>query len=303
MTAAKLREDAIAFDCQGERLLGIVSLPAPSEPGPASDLALLVVVGGPQVRTGSHRQFTHLCRLIAAAGIPALRFDVRGMGDSTGALRSFEHISDDIAAAMNALQAHAPAVKRVVLWGLCDGASAALLYLQARADPRVAGLMLLNPWVRSAQTLARAHVKHYYWNRLRQREFWRKLLAGGVAGKALRDLLGNLNTARGNAPAAAAAQALSFQERMLKGAEVFSAPTLWVLSGQDYTAKEFGELMAQQPRWQAVLKQPQAERLDMSEADHTFSTRAHEDALAAATLRWLQGLRGLQGLHAEAAAR
>jgi exosortase A-associated hydrolase 1 len=291
MTAAKLREEAITFDCHGDRLVGIVSHPTPPGADTASDLALVVVVGGPQVRTGSHRQFTQLCRFVAAAGMPALRFDVRGMGDSSGALRSFEHISDDIAAAIGALQAHAPGIKRVVLWGLCDGASAALMYQQAHADPRVAGLVLLNPWVRSAQTLARAHVKHYYWNRLRQREFWGKLLAGGVAKKALGDLLGNLKAARGNTPGAAAEKALSFQDRMLKGAEDFAAPTLWVLSGQDYTAKEFGELVAQQPRWQAVLKQPQAARLEMGEADHTFSTRAHEAALAAATLRWLQGLR------------
>ena len=294
MTAATLREEAIVFDCQGDRLLGIVSQPAPCGADVASGLALVVVVGGPQVRTGSHRQFTQLCRFLAAAGIPALRFDVRGMGDSSGALRSFEHIDDDIAAAIGALQAHAPGVKRVVLWGLCDGASAALTYQQARADPRVAGLVLLNPWVRSAQTLARAHVKHYYWNRLRQREFWRKLLAGGVAGKALGDLLGNLKAARSKAPGAAAERALSFQERMLKGAEEFIGPTLWVLSGQDYTAKEFAELVGQKPRWQAVLRRPQAGRLDMAEADHTFSIRAHEDALATAIRHWLLGLRATQ---------
>lgn len=291
MTAAKLREETIAFNCQGERLIGIVSQPVLLAPAGASDLALVVVVGGPQVRAGSHRQFTQLCRLIAAAGVIALRFDVRGMGDSSGTLRSFEHIDDDIAAAIGALQTHAPGVKRVVLWGLCDGASAALMYLQARADPRVAGLVLLNPWVRSAQTLARAHVKHYYWNRLGQREFWRKLLAGGVARKALGDLLGNLKAARGKVAGAADEATLSFQARMLKGAEDFSGPTLWVLSGQDYTAKEFAEMAAQQPRWQGVLKQSRAERLNMAEADHTFSTRAHEVALAAATARWLQGLR------------
>lgn len=284
MNAAPIREDALAFGCQGEQLVGVVSLPA----GMPGDLALLVVVGGPQVRAGSHRQFTQLCRTVAASGVPAMRFDVRGMGDSSGPLHTFEHVGADITAALDALQARLPGVRRVVLWGLCDGASAALMHVHAQADRRVAGLVLLNPWVRSAQTLARAHVKHYYWNRLRQGEFWRKLLGGGVALKALRDLAGNLKAARGGTPAASSAEALPFQERMLRGAEGFDGPVLWVLSGQDYTAKEFVELAAQVPAWRQVLSRPGTERLDLEEADHTFSDRVHEDALAARTVAWLQ---------------
>lgn len=293
MTATPWREQALVLPCEGEQLVAVLT--RPRQPAVA-DLALLVVVGGPQVRAGSHRQFTQLCRAVAAAGVPAMRFDVRGMGDSSGPLHTFEHIGPDIAAAIDALQAQLPTVRRVVLWGLCDGASAALMHLherqaQGRPDARVAGLVLLNPWVRSAQTLARAHVKHYYWNRLRQGEFWRKLLRGGVAGRALRDLLGNLSAARGSGPAAAAsAAALPFQERMLRAAEGFAGPVLWVLSGQDYTAKEFVELAAAEPRWRAVLGRDRATRLDLAEADHTFSERRHEDVLAQATARWLMNL-------------
>ncbi len=302
MTANALREhpghheEALAFACQGEQLVGVVSLPAAPASGAPGDLALLVVVGGPQVRAGSHRQFTQLCRAVAEAGVPALRFDVRGMGDSTGPLRSFEHIGDDISAALDALQARLPGVQRVVLWGLCDGASAALMHVHSHRDARVAGLVLLNPWVRSAQTLARAHVKHYYWNRLRQGEFWRKLLGGGVALKALRDLAGNLRAARGAAAPAAAGNdaALPFQERMLRGAEGFAGPVLWVLSGQDYTAKEFVELAAAEPPWRAVLARGGVTRLDLEKADHTFSDRRDEDALAQATARWLLGGPGTQ---------
>lgn len=294
MTTPPPQEEALAFACQGEQLVGVVSLPAQPAAEAPTDLALLVVVGGPQVRAGSHRQFTQLCRTVAAAGVPAMRFDVRGMGDSTGPLHGFEHINDDITAALGALQTRLPGVKRVVLWGLCDGASAALMHVQAQRDERVAGLVLLNPWVRSAQTLARAHVKHYYWNRLRQGEFWRKLLGGGVALKALRDLAGNLQVARGTAAPAAVGHeaALPFQERMLRGAEGFAGPVLWVLSGQDYTAKEFVELVAAQGRWQAVLARAGAQRLDMAEADHTFSNRADEAELATATATWLRRLQG-----------
>lgn len=297
-------EAAIGFGCEGEALVGVLSLPAPQPPGPLSDLALLVVVGGPQVRTGSHRQFTTLCRAVAAAGVPAMRFDVRGMGDSSGPLHGFEQIGPDIGAALDALQARLPQVRRVLLWGLCDGASAALLYLNARQaqglpDARIAGLLLVNPWVRSTQTLARAHVKHYYASRLRDGAFWSKLLRGGIAMKALGDLLRNLRAARGRPVGAApgagpsATPVRPFQERMLQAAEQFTGPALWVLSGRDYTAKEFSELVAAQPRWQAVLRRDGQALTEFPRADHTFSGREDEQAMVQATVRWVVGRAGL----------
>lgn len=297
MREERVHEAAMSFACEGEELVGVLSMPVQAPSGTASDLALLVVVGGPQVRTGSHRQFTTLCRAVAAAGVPAMRFDVRGMGDSSGPLRSFEHIGPDIGAALDALQARLPQVRRVVLWGLCDGASAALMYLHARQvqhrpEARIAGLVLLNPWVRSTQTLARAHMKHYYWSRLRQGGFWAKLLRGGVAVRAARDLLGNLRTVLRGVSAAPAeagtAAALPFQERMLSGAQSFNGPALWVLSGRDYTAKEFGELLVTDGRWKAVLDRPTAQRLDMTGADHTLSSGSDAQALLAATVQWLR---------------
>ena len=157
------------FHVGSDTLVGVLAAPV----GPADATAVLVVVGGPQVRAGSHRHFVQLARHLAANGHAALRFDVRGMGDSSGAPAGFEHQHDDIAAAITQLQASRPEVRRVVLWGLCDGASAALLYVQRTRDPRIAGLVLLNPWVRSPQTLARATLSHYYAQRMLQPGFWR----------------------------------------------------------------------------------------------------------------------------------
>ena len=96
------------------------------------------------------------------------------MGDASGGARNFEECSTDIAVAIDTLFAQSPATKRVVLWGLCDAASAALIYLQERHDARVAGLILLNPWVRSAETLSKTHLKHYYGKRLLERTRSRK---------------------------------------------------------------------------------------------------------------------------------
>jgi len=135
-----------------------------------AERGVVIVVGGPQIRAGSHRQFVLLARRWAAAGVPVLRFDCRGKGDSGGEFIDFEHLDDDIAAAVDALVARRPAVREVILWGLCDGASAILMY--AHRDPRVAGVAIVNPWVRTEDGIARAYLKHYYARKLVQAAFW-----------------------------------------------------------------------------------------------------------------------------------
>src|SRR3974390_2928101 len=108
-------ETPITFSCAGETLLGLIHLPA-SPP----ELGVVIVVGGPQFRVGSHRQFLLLARELARKGIAVLRFDCRGMGDSDGEFPGFEHIGPDVAAAVDTLVAQVPTLRRIVLWGLCD---------------------------------------------------------------------------------------------------------------------------------------------------------------------------------------
>ena len=187
-----IKEQIFNFNCAGESLVGVACVP-----DVARSTGVIVVVGGPQYRVGSHRQFLLLSRSLASAGYPVLRFDYRGMGDSDGELRNFEAVDNDIAAAIDAFVARYPQVTRLVLWGLCDAASASLLYWDARRDERVAGLCLLNPWVRSDVSLAKTHMKHYYGQRLLQREFWEKFLTGKTEFRgALRGLISNWRMAR-----------------------------------------------------------------------------------------------------------
>jgi len=274
-------ERALTFDCQGDELFGILSEPAmPCETG------VVVVVGGPQYRAGSHRQFVLLARALARQGFAVLRFDVRGMGDSAGTPRDFEAIGDDISAAIAALLQQVPAVRQVALWGLCDGASAALLHADAQRDARVRGLALLNPWVRSTESLARVHLRHYYWQRLAQPEFWTKLLRGGVGQAAWRDLLANLR-ARRSAPRAVQ---LSFQDRMARGWAAFEGSVLLVLSGNDFTAKEFVDTTRSAPAWARALQHARLQRHDLSDADHTFTASAWRQRVDEITIAWLEAL-------------
>jgi exosortase A-associated hydrolase 1/exosortase A-associated hydrolase 2 len=278
-------ESTLTLPCAGLALPAVLALPAPG--GVVHALGVLVVVGGPQYRIGSHRQFVQLARRLAAQGYPVLRFDVRGMGDSPGEPRSFEDLNDDIAAGIDGLLKAVPTLRSVVLWGLCDGAAASLLYLHERADPRVAGLCLLNPWARSPQGLARTQIRHYYGARLLQPAFWRKLLRGGVGLRALRDLAGNVRQASARAAPAAAQP---FQQRMAEAWRAFPGRILLLLSAQDLTAQEFAEHARTDPAWSGLLARANVQRDMLAEADHTLSTPQPRAQMELLTLQWLATL-------------
>lgn len=273
----------ILFSCGSESLMGILS-----KSESAGDVGILIVVGGPQYRVGSHRQFVLLARSLAAAGYSVFRFDYRGMGDSTGDLRPFEDVNDDIAAAIDAFQDACPEVERIVLWGLCDAASASLLYWDATQDKRMAGMVLLNPWMRSEASLAKTHIKHYYGQRLLQAEFWKKLLTFRLGiGQSLRGLVGSWLRAHAHQETSAGLSA-SFQQKMIRGLQAFPGYTLLILSGDDYTAKEFLEYCQANTQAMRVLSGRRVERVDLLEADHTFSSPEQQQAVESVTLSWLE---------------
>jgi exosortase A-associated hydrolase 1 len=276
-------EYPIVRECQGERFVAIVH-PAVAE---SSDVGVVIVVGGPQYRAGSHRQFVLTARAFASAGIPVLRFDYRGMGDSDGPLRTFEHVDDDIRAAIDALIVECPTVRRVVLYGLCDAASAVLMY--CLNDRRVAGLIVANPWVRTAQGEASARLWHYYPRRILQRSFWSKLLTGemSILNKGS-ELVRTAKQAHEGALDTAFDKGPSFIERMGKGLAGFSGRILVLISERDLTAAEFTDLCKRSRRWRRALKRSNVTVERLKGADHTFSARVDLDRANTLSVKWLR---------------
>ena len=281
-------EIPLRFDCRGASLFGILTRPR----GASAAIGVVIVVGGPQYRVGSHRQFVLLARALADASFPCLRFDYRGMGDSDGEPIAFDEAHPDIEAAVATLRERMPGLSGVALVGLCDGATASAF---AARGVGACALALINPWVRSDAGNAEATLRHYYTGRIASAGFWRKLASGGIDVRAA--LAGLWRTAarvvrlrfrHGDADEGLAA-------RMGRSLLSHACPTLVVLSGRDQTAAEFA-LAANRPgALRRALERASVSRVEVAGADHTFSAARWRDELAALTIRWLRDRAGVDG--------
>ncbi len=286
------KEVPFVFECQEKQLVGILHQPAEEAP-----IGVLIVVGGPQYRVGSHRQFLLLARFLEEKGFPVLRFDYRAMGDSEGEGVDFEGVDVDIASAIDQFYEKIPNMKGVVIWGLCDAASAALFY--AYKDLRVKGLVLLNPWVRTESGEAKAYIKHYYLVRLLSMDFWKKILSGKWnVWASLTSFVGLIKKSRSSASSESEEiskdikgldKNLPLPERMSEGLERFTGKVLIILSGQnDYTACEFRDVVDASDKWKGLMSIHAVKVETLSESNHTFSSNLWRKKVELWTHDWLQ---------------
>jgi exosortase A-associated hydrolase 1 len=214
------------------------------------------------------------------------------MGDSEGEVRTFERVGVDIRCAIDRFFEDVPGLKDVVIWGLCDAASAALFY--AHQDARVSGLILLNPWVRTERGLARVRLRHYYVRRLLQASLWQKLARGefkfreaaAVLGKVVADAA-RRGLSSGTIEALPAGEA-PLPDRMEEALRRFHGRVLLILSGNDLTAQEFKDVVAGSRRWRRLLAGNRVARHDLPEANHTFARRDWRDQVARWTEVWVK---------------
>lgn len=283
-----MNEHAVVFDCGNDPLLGIIHAP----PEPVDTGLIIIVAGGPQYRVGAHRQFVVLSRQLAEKGIPVLRFDHRGTGDSGGEYRGFMDMSDDIRAAIDNLCTRFPNIKQVMLWGECESASAAAFY--AATDERVNGIFMVNPWIRTEAGQAKTYLKHYYWNRLKDPEFWKKIRSGKFSlARSVKSWLQLLSNARQDKTTTAKAQqeddlsALPLPERLTKSLQCFDGKIYILTSGFDYIAQEFNDFIASSPLWKNSDLNTRIVFNEMTDADHTFSRPEWRRQLFTETEQWL----------------
>ena len=140
-----MKEQSFAFGDEGG-LVGTICLPS-IEQASRAHIGLVLFNAGVVHRIGPHRLNVRLARRLAARGIPSIRFDLTGQGDSARSLvtRSFEEQAvEDLRAAMGLLCSVAK-VPQFALFGFCSGGVNS--YAAAKVDERVAGLMMFDTYI------------------------------------------------------------------------------------------------------------------------------------------------------------
>ena len=173
MTALELRfkEQAVLLGPR-QSLVAIVARPLDSTQ--STEPAVVILNTGIVHRVGHHRMYVTLSRVLAGTGRTVVRFDFSGIGDSaprSDGLTPLMSCLQDIKEALDSLE-RLRLASRFVLVGLCSGADHAVLY--GHTDPRVAGLVLMDP------TLPRTarYYFHYILQRLGNLQNWMSVLTG-----------------------------------------------------------------------------------------------------------------------------
>jgi len=143
-----IRERLAEIETTAGRLVGIVSEPPPGSA--RASYCLVVLNSGALRHTGPNRIFVELARRATASGVPTMRFDLPGLGDSDGiSVRTYERTAEhdaDSLAIVAEIYDHLQRLRvadRFVATGLCLGG-----YLPIRAvleDGRSIGAISANP--------------------------------------------------------------------------------------------------------------------------------------------------------------
>lgn len=257
------------FPCEGETL-------AASLDDAGGTTGLLLVIGGSQTRIGSHRMYERLAKALAENGFPCLRYDRRGVGDSSGEDSGFRDCGPDLVAAAAAFRTESPALTRILGFGLCDGASALALF---GGEAGLAGLILVNPWLVESEeedSPPAAAIRHHYWKRLTSRDGWTKIITGAVNWRKLLS---------GVRKAASPLKRAQLAGDIAAALRAFAVPVQLILADGDATA------IAAEAEFKAVAFDGLiAGRETLATDSHTFARPGDEAALLAAVERALAAL-------------
>lgn len=249
----------------GDGLVGIVTHPDPAR---ASKVGVLLLNAGLTRHTGPFRMHVDLARALGRSGVPVLRFDQAGLGDSAQPSKpGGERRHREIDAAMRVL-AQQTGAERFVLCGLCSGADDA--FHVAAADPKIAGAILLD---------GVAYPTPGFW----LRHALPRLLD---FGKVLRYLVARRG---GGGPTLADFRDFPSRKeavRMLAGMVERDVRLLFVFTGGAYQYFNHSAQLAACLGRAATA--PQVSLEFWREYDHTFFLRKHRRVLVSRVLAWMR---------------
>lgn len=197
--------------------------------------ALLIVSGGNEIRSGAHSGMAQLASNISERGFPVLRYDRRGIGESTGENLGFLGSVEEITAAAKFLRQEQQQVQRVIAFGNCDAATALALFGPVAG---IDGYILANPWVIETASEpdtekslpSSAAIRSRYWDRIKNPRTVIDLLSGKVDFRKL--LKGLKQAARSEKNSALSLQLRDALSRL-------DGDTQILLAQRDTTARAF----------------------------------------------------------------
>jgi alpha-beta hydrolase superfamily lysophospholipase len=182
LDGARVRERAYTVERASGSMFGVLA--EPTEPSP-DDLCLICLPSWAERCIGPSRLWVEMARRHAARGVAVLRVDLESIGDSDGsreAMRITAGVWDpdrivQVREVMDSLQQEGHG-SRFLLIGLCSGGYWAQ---QAAVDPRVMGMVGLNPMVsRTGKALLQGDAARRALL-VFQPSWWRKLARGEVS--------------------------------------------------------------------------------------------------------------------------
>lgn len=126
-------EFPVFVELRDERLSSVVCVPTEG----VKDLGVLLVAGGNMGRTHQNRMWVQIARLLADQGIPSIRFDYHGMGDSTSVESIHFDIENPLVGDVNAVAdflRRATGVRNLACIATCYGARTAIAVAAERPD-------------------------------------------------------------------------------------------------------------------------------------------------------------------------
>ncbi|RJF91432.1 hydrolase 1, exosortase A system-associated [Sphingomonas cavernae] len=264
----------LSVDCAGEKIAGILDS-AQGETG------LLIVSGGNEIASGSHAGMARLAARIAARGFPVFRFDRRGVGDSIAENRGYAASGDDMAAAACAFREAAPSLRRLVLLGNCDAATAIALFHTALGAH---ALILANPWVLDAETEVppAAAIRARYTHRLRDPRQWLRAIRGDIDFAKL---------VKGLATLSAAPRESEIATQLRDALEASPLPARIILASRDATALAFAEHW-HSASFSTLRANPRITIAEIDTASHSFARPADAAAFEAQVIAALEAASG-----------
>lgn len=282
-------EQVVLFGAQAS-LCGLLVRPVAAPTGPP----IILLNTGIIHRVGHHRMNVTLSRRFAAKGHPVVRFDFGGIGDSPVQSETLAPLDANLASITEVCDWLETNLGQsgFILMGLCSGADHSII--QASRDPRIAGVVLIDP---SIPRTFRFFVKNVARD-LSRRAVWVNLATGrGNTWARIRRLIGR-SAGSGKAqqkrkepfarPELENPEVIAFLEKTYQDAVDNGARILAVFTGgHDFQHNYRRQLLDALPRVKF------RDRLDLhfyADCDHTFTYERHRKRLFSELDRWMDKL-------------